>query len=80
MANCGEEPRGSIVGESEIKDATGRVGLCVTCRTARVIPGARGTTYYLCELSAEDEAYPKYPSLPILKCPGYVATALGPDQ
>lgn len=50
---------------------TGLIGLCSNCRHARVIPAQTGVTYYRCERSAHDERYPKYPRLPVLRCPGY---------
>lgn len=30
-----------------------------------------GQRYYRCERSATDAGYPKYPRLPVLRCPGY---------
>jgi hypothetical protein len=38
---------------------------------------ARGSTFWLCALSASDPRFPKYPRLPVLRCPGFVATAGG---
>ena len=46
-------------------------GLCSCCGHARRIESDRGSHYYLCELSASDPAFPKYPRLPVLHCPGY---------
>jgi hypothetical protein len=47
-------------------------GLCGTCRNARVIQSKRGSTFLLCELSAVDDRFPKYPPLPVLACIGWV--------
>jgi hypothetical protein len=47
------------------------VGLCADCRFMRRIESDRGSTFYLCERSATDAAFPKYPRLPVLQCPGY---------
>ena len=72
-----------MAGEPEIEDTARRVGLCASCRNARIVPGAKGATYYLCELSAEKETYPKYPQyprLPMLSCPGYAGTGHGADR
>ena len=69
-----------MAGEPEIEDTAGQVGLCASCRNARIIPGAKGATYYLCELSAENETYPRYPRLPVLSCPGYAGTGHGTDR
>jgi hypothetical protein len=47
-----------------------RVGLCATCRHARVIPGAR-STFYMCARSFDDARFRKYPPLPVIRCIGY---------
>lgn len=47
------------------------IGLCRTCRHARQVPTPR-TTYWLCQLSAVDGRFDKYPRLPVVKCEGYV--------
>jgi hypothetical protein len=46
-------------------------GLCATCLHARTIESAKGSQFLLCQRSATDPAYPKYPRLPVLSCPGY---------
>jgi hypothetical protein len=48
-----------------------RAGLCAHCRFARRIESARGSKFILCELSASDPAFPKYPPLPVIECAGY---------
>lgn len=48
-----------------------RVGLCATCIHARRIESERGSVFWLCELSATDPRFPKYPRLPVLSCSGY---------
>jgi hypothetical protein len=52
---------------------TGRpgIGLCADCRFMRRIESDRGSTFYLCERSATDPSFPKYPRLPVLRCIGY---------
>jgi hypothetical protein len=47
------------------------VGLCADCRFMRLIESDRGSTFYLCERSATDAKFPKYPRLPVLRCVGY---------
>ena len=37
----------------------------------RVVQSARGSKFYLCERSATDPTFPKYPRLPVLQCRGY---------
>jgi hypothetical protein len=45
-------------------------GLCGHCRHGRAVPGAH-STFWLCELSRTDPAYPRYPRLPVLRCRGF---------
>jgi len=46
-------------------------GLCSSCLHARAIESAKGSSFLLCQRSATDPAYPKYPRLPVLSCPGH---------
>ncbi|HEV7806972.1 MAG TPA: hypothetical protein VGO80_14205 [Solirubrobacteraceae bacterium] len=46
-------------------------GLCDRCRHQRIIRNTRGSSFSLCERSRGDERYPKYPRLPVLRCPGF---------
>jgi hypothetical protein len=46
-------------------------GLCADCRFMRRMKSDRGSTFYFCERSATDPAFPKYPRLPVLECSGY---------
>jgi len=46
-------------------------GLCADCQHARQVESSRETTFYLCELSATDPSFPKYPRLPVIQCRGY---------
>jgi hypothetical protein len=46
-------------------------GLCATCLHARPIESSKGSQFLLCQLSQSDPAFPKYPRLPVLTCPGY---------
>jgi hypothetical protein len=46
-------------------------GLCEECRHQRLVPNTRGSVFSLCERSREDPAYPRYPRLPVLSCPGF---------
>ena len=47
------------------------IGLCLTCVNSRTVENRRGSRFYLCELSAVDPAFPRYPRLPVVRCPGY---------
>ena len=46
-------------------------GLCSDCRHARTILSDRGSAFVMCQLSATDPNFPKYPRLPVLSCTGY---------
>jgi len=59
------------VSNIEDQNATARIGLCDHCRFMRQMKSDRGATFYLCERSATDASFPKYPRLPVLQCPGY---------
>ena len=48
------------------------VGLCADCRFMRRVESDRGSIFYLCERSATDARFPKYPRLPVLQCAGYL--------
>jgi hypothetical protein len=37
----------------------------------RLIKSDRGSVFYLCQRSATDSNFPKYPPLPVLQCAGY---------
>ena len=60
----------------KLKPETEDVGLCASCRHARVIEGET-SRFYLCEVSVINPAYPKYPVLPVLRCVGYKPVAAG---
>lgn len=46
-------------------------GLCDSCRHQKVIRNTRGSAFSLCLRAGEDERYPKYPRVPVLRCPGF---------
>ena len=50
-------------------------GLCDQCRHQRVVSNTRGSHFSLCQRSAADPTYPRYPSLPVLTCVGFERTA-----
>jgi hypothetical protein len=54
-------------------------GLCDSCRHQRLVPNTRGSVFSLCERSREDPAYPRYPRLPVLSCPGWERAASAPE-
>ena len=54
-----------------------RVGLCVDCSFAQVVASERGSEFYLCRRAFEEPGYAKYPSLPVLRCAGFVGRGEG---
>lgn len=55
-------------------------GLCDRCRHQRLVPNTRGSVFSLCERSRTEPAYPRYPRLPVLSCPGFEpAPAVAPE-
>jgi hypothetical protein len=48
-------------------------GLCESCTHSRRVDSAKGSVFWLCELSKTDPRMKKYPPLPVLSCPGYEA-------
>jgi hypothetical protein len=65
--------------QPEAQQERARAGLCADCAHARRIESDRGAIFYLCELSAVDPAYRKYPALPVLHCAGYQPKADAPQ-
>jgi hypothetical protein len=47
------------------------LGLCATCAHVRPTPSAKGTFFYRCARSSVDRRYPKYPTLPVIRCGGH---------
>jgi hypothetical protein len=45
-------------------------GLCANCRNAREVRSST-SLFVLCELSATDLRYAKYPRLPVVRCEGF---------
>jgi hypothetical protein len=59
---------------SSVKPVPDKVGLCERCVHARRIASSRGSLFYLCELSEVDGTFPRYPRLPVVRCPGFIET------
>ena len=60
-----------VVSDAKSDEHLTAVGLCGDCRFMRLIKSDRGSTFFMCERSATDARYPKYPRLPVLHCAGY---------
>ena len=56
--------------DSNFADVRDPIGLCASCRHARVVHSSRGSTFYLCRLAETDPRFSKYPRLPVLRCAG----------
>ena len=52
-------------------------GICQVCTHHRWVESRRGSSFLLCEKSAEDPRFPKYPSLPVWNCGGFELEAGG---
>jgi hypothetical protein len=46
-------------------------GLCASCGFSRRVESRRGSVFLLCEMSFADSRFPRYPSLPVLRCSGW---------
>jgi len=49
-------------------------GLCASCRHARPVTSARGSTFWQCGRAATDRRFARYPRLPVTRCDGFEAT------
>jgi hypothetical protein len=48
-----------------------KAGLCDTCVHQKLIRSGRGSEFSMCLRSKTDERFPKYPRIPVERCPGY---------
>lgn len=73
MRDGGPGPEGDGSGKKPSAEGGGSppAGLCASCRHARRIRNRRSSTFFLCERSRTDDRYPRYPRLPVLRCPGH---------
>jgi len=55
------------------------VGLCASCRHARVQTTALGARYWRCLRAETDERFVRYPRLPVLVCPGWERDPVPPE-
>ena len=44
-------------------------GLCERCVNVKIVESARGSRFYLCQLSATDPRFPKYRACPCFGAP-----------
>jgi hypothetical protein len=62
-----------VTREEEETPRAATAGLCLRCRHAQEIVSDRRSRFILCSLSASDARFVKYPRLPVVQCPGFVA-------
>ena len=55
----------------EVPGASDVAGLCDTCLHQKLVESTRGSVFSMCLRSKTEAAYPKYPRLPVIACPGY---------
>ena len=48
-----------------------RIGLCARCCQVRIQSTKRGSRFYRCALADENDAYLRYPPLPVRQCDGF---------
>jgi hypothetical protein len=60
MKRAGDAPKAEL-----------QAGLCGDCLHVRRVESERGSVFVMCQLSATDARFPKYPRLPVLSCTGY---------
>ena len=48
-----------------------RAGLCNSCVHQRVIRSGRGSVFSMCLRHKTQPEYPKYPPIPVARCPGH---------
>lgn len=51
--------------------AVPNAGLCNLCRHQQEVRSGRGSVFSLCRRARSDPAYPKYPRIPVARCPGF---------
>jgi len=52
------------------------VTLCYRCTHHREIRSGKGSVFLLCELGLGNNAWPKYPPQPVLRCPHFQENTL----
>lgn len=72
----------AIVSEMKLTGAGMNAGLCENCRHVKRLVNNRGSVFYMCEKSASDPRFPRYPRLPVLRCSGFekIQTDLPPKR
>lgn len=71
-------------GDETAQTAAARIvaGLCASCRHHRTQTNSRGSVFHRCDRADEDDRFPRYPPIPVLRCPGHAPhdDATGPEE
>jgi hypothetical protein len=54
-----------------------RFGLCDRCVHQQLVTSGRGSVFSLCRQGLKDPDWPKYPPMPVLRCPRYAPAEPG---
>jgi hypothetical protein len=60
-----------VIPEEKPPDRISKAGLCANCLYVRIVVSDRQSEFYRCMRSDRDPAFPRYPSLPVLRCAGW---------
>ena len=55
-----------------------RFGLCDRCAHQKLIRSGRGSVFSMCQLGLKDPDWPKYPRMPVERCPRFVPSSDNP--
>jgi hypothetical protein len=56
-------------------------GLCGSCVHGERVPSSKGSAFLRCNRSFHDPRFPRYPTLPVVRCEGYEPPASAtPDR
>ncbi len=66
--------------EDRRRAARSLVGLCAECAFSRRQESSKGSAFWRCGRSEEDSHFPRYPSLPVERCTGFVVRITGENE
>jgi hypothetical protein len=69
-------PRDDEAVNDGLEERRGKAGLCADCVHSRLIRSDKPSEFYLCLMHNADPYYPKYPRLPVTRCPAYETKGL----
>jgi hypothetical protein len=61
-------------------DLEARLGLCARCEFGRLFRSGHDVTFVSCERSRTDPDYPRFPTIPMVRCPGFQASGEDPGS